>query len=167
MIFSTKDADGGISSPNFDTIFVLLSRKKTTFLRGIIIAPSSAELCPLFASPERAASARTTTQNDRKCRIIICTEEGRGMMMFVGVPHTLVRRRRRRLYARCCSLSLSLFDTTKRQNPTTRKNTRRTTKRYMPRSIKKRRRSPQSRVSLMSEEERMCSQSSCSRGVKR
>ena len=91
ILFSKKDAaagsDGGkVSSPNFDTIMcVLFSRWKRSSLVdaptgesggvgvGVVSTKTPRCFCPrCFASPDRAASARTTTQTDRKDdRIII------------------------------------------------------------------------------------------------
>ena len=84
ILFSKKDdaagSDGKVSSPNFDTIIcVLFSRKRSSLVDaptgesggGVVVSTKTPRFCPWwFASPDRAASARTTTQTDRKDRII-------------------------------------------------------------------------------------------------
>ena len=118
ILLSKKDAaagsDGGkVSSPNFDTIIcVLFSRWKRS---SLVDAPTGESVvvvvvvvvstktprcfCPwCFASPDRAASARTTTQTDRKDDRIISLE---ALDVRWGKMNGAVVR----------SLSLSLFDT--------------------------------------------------------
>ena len=135
ILLSKKDAaaaagDGGnVSSPNFDTIMcVLLSRfwKRSSLVDdaptgesgGVIVVSTKTPrcFCPwCFASPDRAkASARTTTQTDRKDDRIISLE---ALLMFVGKMNGAVS------CVPSLSLSLSFRHQHKRRRPT--KETRR------------------------------------------
>ena len=136
ILLSKKDAaaaggDGGnVSSPNFDTIMcVLLSRfwKRSSLVDdaptgesgGVIVVSTKTPrcFCPwCVASPDRAASARTTnTQTDRKDddRIIISLSKRFRCSLGENEWSAVAR-----------SLSLSLFSTPQRKRRPT-KDTRR------------------------------------------